>query len=462
MSEHWIELKFQMSHDISELPQIKQAYEIGAPARAGEPLSLIDVLSIKRLLRQALPQDAAFDAYRGALNLGPAVRLERRRIGGLLEAAQAEAREFHILHQGGECIVCKPPEIIGPCIAPQIEGVTRTVFVACFENAVAYSRSGAIQLGSELCFDIEGEELDSLPVDMAFDPLVFGRDGHEVDAIIDKRATTTIKVDRAWSLMGVNSVSFGHWILEGLLQFVGVLKKLKLEGVPILIDEQMPPQHRESLELLGRGRFPIIEVPRWLRVEARQLWRASNWFYSPHLLLTDQGLDLKHCVMPMSEAGDLYRFAASILDEDLAVGGHEKQTFIARPGTRHRRIANFSEIEAFLESRGFSLFFPEQYPFGEQMRAVRQSRNIVIQSGSAALSLLLARPGTKACYLTHPAFLSAALFSELMKHVDVEMKIVSGPFEAKTEPYLDRSDYRIPLDWLKQTLEEWMDLAPIR
>jgi Glycosyltransferase 61 len=224
----------------------------------------------------------------------------------------------------------------------------------------------------------------------------------------------------------------------------------------------MPPQHRESLELLGRGRFPIIEVPRWLRVEARQLWRASNWFYSPPLLLTDQGLDPRHFVMPMSEVGDLYRFAASILDEVLAVGGHEEQTFIARPSTRHRRIANFSEIEAFLESQGFSLFFPEQYSFGEQMRAVRQSRNIVIQNGSAAHSLLLARPGTKACYLTHPAFPIVALFSELMKHVDVEMKIVSGPFETKTEPYLDQSDYRIPLDRLKQTLEEWMDLAPNR
>ncbi len=94
ISEHWIELKFQMSHDVSELPQIEQAYEIGAPAQAGEPLSLIDVLSIKRLLRQALPRDAAFDAYREALNLAPAVFLERRRIGGLLEAAQAEAKEF--------------------------------------------------------------------------------------------------------------------------------------------------------------------------------------------------------------------------------------------------------------------------------------------------------------------------------------------------------------------------------
>jgi hypothetical protein len=49
-----------------------------------------------------------------------------------------------------------------------------------------------------------------------------------------------------------------------------------------------------------------------------------------------------------------------------------------------------------------------------------------------------------------------------MKHVDVEMKIVSGPFETKMEPYLDQSDYRIPLDRLKPTIEGWMDLAPIR
>jgi hypothetical protein len=37
-----------------------------------------------------------------------------------LEAAQAEAKEFHILHQGGECADCEPPEIIGPGIAPRI------------------------------------------------------------------------------------------------------------------------------------------------------------------------------------------------------------------------------------------------------------------------------------------------------------------------------------------------------
>jgi hypothetical protein len=451
-----------MNRDILELPKIKEAYEIGAAARAGEALSLMTELRMKRLVREALPADGAFDEYREALNLGPAVHLERRRIGHLLEAAQAEAKELHIFHQGGERVLCKPPEIVGPGIAPQIEGVTRTVFAACFENAVTYSRSGAIELGSELCFDIERDELDSLPVDLAFDPLVFGRNGHEVDAIIDRRATTTIKVDRAWSLMGINSVSFGHWVLEGLLQFVGVLKTLKLDGVPILIDQQMPSQHRESLELVGHGRFPIIEVPRWLRVEAGQLWRASNWFYSPHLLLTDQGLDPRHLVMPMNEVADLYRFAASRLDEVLATGGHQKQTFIARPSFRHRQIVNSSEVEAFLESRGFSLFFPEQHPFGEQIRAVRQSCNIVVQSGSAAHSLLLARPGTKACYLTHPAFPIIALFSELMEHVDVELKIVSGPFETKTEPYLDQSNYRIPVDRLKKTLDEWMDVAPSR
>jgi hypothetical protein len=449
-----------MSHSISELPQLKEAFEIGAGARAGGALSLMAELRMKHLLQEALQSEAAFDAYREALNIGPAVRVERRRIGALLDAAKAEASELHIFHQGGEHVLCKPPQIVGPGTAPQIEGVSRTVFAACFQNAIAHSRSGAIELGAALCFDIEREELDSLPVDMVFDPLVFGRNGHEVEAIIDRRATTTIKVDRAWSLMGINSVSFGHWMIEGLLQFIGVLKNLKLEGMPILIDQQMPPQHRESLELLGRGGFPIIEVPRWLRVEARQLWRASNWFYSPHLLLTDQGLDPGHLVMPMSEVADLYRFAAKILDEVSAVGGHEKQTFVARTSSRHRRIANFSEVEAFLQSQGFSLVFPEQHSFGEQIRTVRESHNIVVQSGSAAHSLLLARPGTKACYLTHPAFPIIALFSELMKHVEVEMKIVSGPFEMKVEPYLDQSDYRIEVDRLKQALEGWMELAP--
>ncbi len=439
----------------SVLPQITLAYEIAAPARAGTPISLIDALRMKRLLLEALPQDAAFAAYRDALGLGPEVQLKPRRIGSLLEAAKAEAAEFHILHQGEERVVCEPPEVIGPGDTPRIEGVTRTVFVACFENAVAYSRSGAIQLGAELCFDIQGDELDRVPVDMAFDPLVFSRDGHTVGAIIDERATTTIKLDHAWSLLGVNTVSFGHWIIEGLMQFLGA-QQLDLEGVPLLIDEQMPPQHRQSLELLGRGRFPIVTVPRWSRVEAVRLWRASNWFYSPHLLVSDQALDPSHFVMPMREVARVYRLGARLLDEALTTGAQDKQVFVARPNTLHRRITNFSEIEGFLAARGFSVFFPEQHPFGEQIRSLRESRNVVIQSGSGALALLLARPGTKACYLSHPAFSRIFLLSELLKNLDIEMKIVSGPFENKTEPYVDQSDYRIALGDLKATIENWM------
>jgi hypothetical protein len=451
-----------MSGEKSLPPQVAQAYDLAASARAGRPASLIDALRIKRLLLEALPQDAAFDAYREALNLGPEVRLEPRRIGSLLAAAAAEAKEFHILHQGGEHVICEPPEIIGPGVAPRIEGESRTVFVACFENAVAHSRSGATQLGSELCFDIQGDELDSLPVELRFDPIVFSRDGGEIEAIIDRRAVTTIKVDRAFSLMGLNTVSFGHWMLEGLPQFLGAQRTLKLDEVPLLIDAQMPPQHRQSLELLGRGRFPIIEVPRWARVEAGRLWRASNWFYSPHLLITDQGLDPRHFVLPMRAVAELYRFAARISDQVLAVGGLDRETFIARPSTLHRRITNLGEIEAWLGSQGFALFFPEQHPFGEQVLTVRESRNIVIQNGSAAHTLLLARPETKACYLSHPAFPIISLLAELLKNLDVELKIVSGPFEQKTEPYLDQSDYRIPLDRLQPTVEDWMRSGPAR
>lgn len=436
--------------------QLRKAYEIGAAARAGEPISLIDALNMKRALRQALPKDAAFDAYRDALGLGASVRLERRPIQSLLAAARSEATEFHLFHPGGQSVVCAPPEVIGPGVAPGIKGVTRTVFVACFENAIAHSRSSVTQLGSELCFDIEPQELASLPIDLAFDSVVFDRDGGMIDAIIDTRPATVLKVDRAISLMGINVVSFGHWLIEGVLQFAGILKELRLEGTPLLIDQQMPPQHRQSLELLGRNRFPIIEVPRWTRVEARKLWRASNWFYSPHLLLTDQGLNPKHLVMPMKEAGAVYRFAGAIMDEALGIGASDRRTFLARPVARHRRIVNFDEIAAFLESQEFVTYFPEYDSFSEQMRNVRQSGDVVLQSGSAAHSLLFLRAGAKACYLSHPAFPIIALYAELLKQVGVEMKIVSGPFETRTEPYLDQSDYRIPLERLRSVIEQWM------
>src|SRR5207302_747363 len=122
----------------------------------------------------------------------------------------------------------------------------------------------------------------------------------------------------------------------------------------------------------------------WSRVEAGRLWRASNWFYSPHLLVSDQELDLSHFVMPMREVAQLYQFGARILDDVLATAGPDRQVFIARPSTLHRRITNFSEIE---------------------------------------------------------------------------MKLVSGPFEPRTEPYLDQSDYSIPINRLGTTIESWMGVA---
>jgi hypothetical protein len=443
-----------MNQETSPPPPLASAWEMAAPVRAGHAVSLIDVMQIKHLLLQALPLDAAFEAYRDALGLGPEVQLERRRIGSLLDAASA-ATEFHVLHPGGERVVCEPPPVDGPGEAPRIEGVTRTVFVACFENAVAHSRSGAIEIGSELLFDIQDGELDSLPVDMAFDPLVFARDDNELGAIIDRRATSVIKVDRAWSLLGLNTVSFGHWLIEGLLQFLGGVKELGLDGVALLIDAQMPPQHREALELLGRGRFPIIVVPRWARVEADRLWRASNWFYSPHLLLTDQALDPTHWVVPMRAVADLYRFAGTILDEALAPAAHDKSVFIARPSWRHRRIVNAEEIESRLAARGFATFFPEQHPFAAQMRQVRESRNVVVQNGSAAHALLLARPGTRVCYLTHPGVPIVSLLAEMLRQVGAEFRIVSGPFVHQAQPYVDQSDYRIETERLDRVLAYW-------
>jgi len=440
--------------------EFKQAYELAAPGRLGEPLSLFDALKIKRLLLDAMSRLEAFEAYREVLELGPHVRLEPRRLKSLLEAAKSNAVDLHILHEGGRRAICEPPEIIGPGVAPRIEGVSRTVFVACFENAAVHSRSGAIELGSELLFDIQGQELANFPVDLTFDPVVFNRDGYEVGAVIDDRPTINVKIDRAWTLMCVYAGSFGHWMIESLAKFLGGHRLPKLAGVPLLIDSHMASQHRESLELLGQGRFPIIEVPRWARVHVDRLWVASNWFYSPYHLATDQGVDPTRFVVPAGEIANLYRAAGTELDKRLSIGASDKNTFSARAATTHRRLTNNKEIEGFLKSRGFSTIFPEQHSFAEQARIIRQSRNIVIQAGSAALGLLLARPGTKVSLLSHPNFPTVSALSQMLKELGVDFKVVSGPFEQQVAPYLDRSDYQIPLNRLKEAIEPWTEFAP--
>jgi Glycosyltransferase 61 len=413
---------------------------------------LIALMKIKRILNEHLAPPRAIEAYRELLQRDAAIGLRRLEIRGLLQAVQDHGEILHVFHDGGVPYACRPPVLDGPGMVPALHGRPRRVFAGVLPDAVVYARSAAIGHRDTLVLDAQPGELDSIPMELAFDPIVFRREGPEVLALDDTSADRTWRFDRAFSLLGINAVSFGHWMAEQLPRFLAVAELPDFAGVPILIDRDIAVQHRQSIELFGRNRFPIVEVPGGIRVRVDRLHVMANWFYTPHLLTSDQGVDASAIVPPVDKMAAVFARAGAGFDR-LHPALPSRGLFWARPVDRHRSIANAAEVTALLATHGFEHHLPEKRSFADQVALLRGTDRIVIQNGSAMHGAFLARPGTRLLFLSHPSLPFFALFNEWMLQLGHRMTVLTGPFVKRTAPYLDQSDYELPIDRLRSVLE---------
>lgn len=459
-----------------------------APMSKGKSVSLINLMKVKRDLCAHLPESAAFACYQTLIGRGPASEgatseqpvLREMPLGSLMGALAASSAPTFVLNEGGEFRRHRSPVVYGPAEVPTISCTGRRVTAGWLEDATVYARSAMIRQGDSLFLDADASERTAFPVDMGFDPVIFLRTGPDRVAFIDDQSLKRSRhLPQAISLLGINSVSFGHWFLEYLPQFLATRKLLGPQflgpdapRVPVLIDEDMPAQHAQSLMFFGRGGGPdLIRVPRGMRIHVERLFVVQNWMFAPHLLTTDQGLDLKSLGAAMGGFGEIYSFAEKfagrrIEGSQIAAPKEVVETrrvFWARKPNRHRSIANWEQLRQMLEGRGYVTCFPEEMRFAQQVAALRAADRIVVQNGSGSLGLLLAKPNTRLLYLSHPDMSRLCFQVEAHAATGVEMRVLAGPFSKRTETWVDQSDYRIDmsdaepaLDWL----EEGMALLP--
>lgn len=424
----------------------------------GRSLRLLQAMAIKRALKESFPEDIAFRRYKEAFAPGPDVHLRRQPVVSQLTAAEAGSLMMHVVHSGGETVEMHPSHAIGePSEMRTIRGPARRVFVACLPNATAFGRSSTVRLADgTFAFDIQPGELGKLPVDLSFDPVVFDHDGDKVTIIDDQRETRLLKIPEALSLMGMDTVSFGHWMGEEFLKFLTARRDPDVARVPILIDAGMPRQHRESLEAFTGEAHPILEIPRYMRVKVNRLWIVSNWGYSPKILTTDRGVDANALATPMASVADIYREAWEVLDASLPPRPSVGRVFIARDPNRHRNITNLNEVEHILRRHHFEPVRPETISFVEQFRLYQGVSHLVVQTGSAETGCIMCMRDTHICLLTHPATPFRAIWSQAIRDLGIEATALVGALDRVNNVYADKSSYRIDPDLLDSFLIEML------
>ncbi|HET9394700.1 MAG TPA: hypothetical protein VFO36_01485, partial [Nitrospiraceae bacterium] len=155
----------------------------------------------------------------------------------------------------------REPKILGASRRGNIEAVARTIFVGAVEDAIVRHRSSFVETGGVLLLDTQDDELEAVKIVFEYDPHVLFGTNNDITLLDPEPESASLCLPEAIHLGGVTSFAFGHWILEYLIKFFGALRSGMLPRVPILIDEGMPPSHREALCLfLADQDFPIVEI----------------------------------------------------------------------------------------------------------------------------------------------------------------------------------------------------------
>jgi capsular polysaccharide biosynthesis protein len=339
-----------------------------------------------------------------------------------------------------------------------IRGASRRVFVACLPNATAFARSSTVRLADgTFAFDIHPGELAKVPVDLSFDPVVFDHEGDKVALIDDQRESRLLHLPEALSLLGMNTVSFGHWMGEEFLKFLTARRYPEVARLPILIDANMPRQHRESLVAFTGKAHPIIEIPRFMRIKLERLWVVSNWVYVPPILRTSKGLDLSFLACSSPDYSPIYREAWETLDACLPSHQTGDHVFITRGPAQRRAITNQADIEHILSRHGFEPVRPEQLSFIDQFQTYRRASHVAIQAGSAEAGLLMCLPGTRVGVMTHQATPFRALLAQTLRELGIKETLLVGEIDsAHKVSFPDWSNYRLDPELLDSHLSKML------
>jgi Glycosyltransferase 61 len=424
--------------------------------RPGQP-NLYLMMRFKHLLAEKHGIENGFQLYRRTIARHRDAALGRYRLVSHHAHSSVKAIAFSEIFPAGEAIVLAPPKVLGIGNHRPLANTTRSFYVSCLENARVFGRSSITEVEGRALADFQGEELARIDDEVEFDSAVFRRDGEDVWMISD--AHPALEVDEALSLLGGRTDFFGDWLCDYVTRYVAATMGARLMAMPVLIDANMPPTHRQALDLMLVPGTKVVEVAAFQTVNVKRLWQAPGICYMPFHQKLNEKFKWDYV------AGSPERFIA-VEDEmlrrvNLALSRDSgpSRVFLARKVFRHRKLVNHLAIEEIAAARGFAISYPEDLDFAAQAKLLRDARFVVGPEGSAFfLSYFLGR-GAKVCILNHHETEGLVLYNHDADLKDIDLTIITGPEVGPRRGRSQDMDYEIDPDLFRRFLDQWLDVA---
>jgi hypothetical protein len=284
------------------------------------------------------------------------------------------------------------PQVFGEPPGPGISGTSRSVFVAVLGDVVVPSKSNLLLTDDAALMDFQDSELGQAPLTFNVDPVVLSGDAasgltvarHDADG-------REPDLDEALSMVGMYTANYGHWVFEKLFKLWACMDRPGFESVPVLIDEQMPVQMRQSLTAFLGDQHPVVVLAPGASVRVARLWVCPTIAYWP-------GIErLGTPTWPEQELSDVAALAPLVERANtrlmpLVEPPAGRRVLLARSDAR---LVNRAEVQDWFRNQDFDIVDPAILSFEEQVHFVRSADVIVTEDGSARYGLLFARTGAR-------------------------------------------------------------------
>lgn len=240
------------------------------------------------------------------------------------------------------------------------------------------------------------------------------------------------------------SGNYFHWLFECLPRAIVALRQTDYAQFPLLVDDRLPRQNLQALEMISADREIISVGPKEIQPVGELVFPGVFSFMRDNYGNDPAASDLLIAPEVVKLLRETYLSAP-------ITKGH-KRLFVARDRARYRRLLNEEEIHRKVMSLGFEIVHPEDLGFSDQVVLFSEAAMIVGPTGAGLSNMVFAPEGCKVVVLagaTRGA--NYFIFGQLAQWLNHELAYVCG---AARQPAKSHSDYVIDVDVLGSVLAE--------
>lgn len=272
------------------------------------------------------------------------------------------------------------------------------------------------------------------------------------DCLFVRKSKIEIAVDLGFSLCGVHSDTWSHFIVQYLpkLYMLPILRLEEKRDITIIIPRYSDPQICEIIEtyLTDKPGIKLLKLDEKKVVYCKELYHiTSTSLLSDHAdYISSADVLIPSLVGKLLKENLINNYAydktkTSKTEENK----NTKKLYINRRG-QIRNLLNSNEVREFFEKKGFEVIEPHKMELYEKIQLFKMAKIVVGPYSSGFSNLIFSQSGTKVLCFSNFQRVFEGYHGFLKRDFGIDYNLITGTDLNPSDPH---SSYTIPLDEIK-------------